>query len=203
MRVLRALLVGMVALIAACSIGRPIPAIATYNIELTPPQGGTTRLPHSERLQVARVHVAAPYDRASLVYRVSAVRYTSDPYHAFLSEPGPMLGDRISEWLGNSGLFKAVDAPGSGAPAPLVLEARVTELYGDFAQSGNPAAVMSVHFTLLDEQEVRSKVTFEGSFSQRVSISSSSPEALVRGYGSALADILTQFTTNLAASAAQ
>lgn len=199
----RVALIAMVLLTTACSIGRPIPAVATYNIEPSPPQKGATRLPQAERLQVARVHVAAPYDRASLVYRVSTVRYMSDPYHAFLSEPGPMLSERISEWLGNSGLFKAVDAPGSAAPPLLVLEARVTELYGDFEQTGHPLAVMSVHFTLLDQQEPRSKVTYEGSFSRRVEISNASPEALVSGYGSALADILTQFTTSLAAAPPQ
>jgi hypothetical protein len=48
----------------------------------------------------------APYDGVDLVYRTSAVRYVSDPYHAFLAEPGPMLSSRISEWLNGTGLFQ-------------------------------------------------------------------------------------------------
>jgi cholesterol transport system auxiliary component len=153
------------------------------------------------RLRVERVRVAAPYERAALVYRLSAVRFISDPYHAFLADPGPMLTNRIAEWLAAAELFNAVDGSGSGAPAPWVLEATVTELYGDFETGGaDPAAVMSIRFIIIDEGGVHPKVIYERSLLQRVHISSTSAEALVLGYGTALADILTQFATDLSNS---
>jgi cholesterol transport system auxiliary component len=201
MRFKPAVVVCIALIVSACSIGRPIPTVTTYSIE--PPRAAPDALkpPHPERLRVERIRVAAPYDGTALVYRLSAVRYISDPYHAFLADPGPMLSNRIAEWLAAAGLFKAVDGPGGAAPAPWVLEATVTELYGDFEAAGdNPAAVMSIRFTLIDEGSARPKVVYERSLTRRGAVSSASPEALVLGYGTALADILTQFSTDLSNS---
>jgi cholesterol transport system auxiliary component len=198
MRFKHALGVGVTLIVSACSIGRPIPIATTYSIEPPPASADALKPPHPERLRVERVRVAAPYDRTALVYRMSAVRYIPDPYHAFLADPGPMLTDRIAEWLAAAGLFGAVDGPGSAAPASWLLEATVTQLYGDFAPGGDgPAAVMSIRFTITDEGSARPKVVYERSLSRRSSVSSASPEALVLGYGTALADILTQFAADL------
>jgi cholesterol transport system auxiliary component len=183
-------------IVSACSIGRPIPAVTTYSIE-PPAAPDAPKPPHPERLQVERIRVAAPYDGTALVYRVSAVRYIADPYHAFLADPGPMLSNRIAEWLAAAGLFKAVDGPGGAARAPWVLEATVTELYGDFREGSDPAAVMSVRFAVIDQTSARPKLPYERTFTRRISLSSASPEALVRGYGTALAEILSQLSVDL------
>jgi cholesterol transport system auxiliary component len=185
-------------LISACSIGRPIPTVTTYSIEPPAAMPGARRSPLPERLRVERVHVAAPYDRSALVYRLTAVRYISDPYHAFLADPGPMLGDRMAEWLSAAGVFKTVDSSGSDVAAPWVLEATVTELYGDFEDGpGNPAAVMSIRFIIIDEKSARRRVIYERALSRRMPLPGASPEALLLGYGAALADILTQLATDL------
>jgi cholesterol transport system auxiliary component len=201
MRFKHRVIVGVALILSACSIGRPIPTATTYSIEPPPAAADAAKPPRPQRLRVERVRVAAPYDRTALVYRLSAVRFISDPYHAFLAEPGPMLGNRIAEWLAAAGVFKAVDGPGGAAPAPWVLEATVTELYGDFQGDGeNPAAVMSIRFTLIDEGSAHPKVAYERSLSRRAPVSSASPEALVLGYGTALADILAQFASDLSRS---
>jgi cholesterol transport system auxiliary component len=188
--------------LVACAIGRPLPAVTTYNIE--PPVAKTELAAsrHSERLQVQQVRVAAPYDRLSLVYRMSEVRYVSDPYHAFLADPGPLLCDRIAEWLSEAGLFKAVSGPGDAASAPLVLEATVTELYGDFRPGAEPAAVMSVEFALIDQTSAHQRVIYQRSINRRIRVVSDSPEALVGGYGSALGEILSQLAVDLSTPAA-
>jgi cholesterol transport system auxiliary component len=204
MRFKHVVVVGVAVIVSACSIGRPIPTVTTYSIEPTPAALAIPKPPHPERLRVERVRVAAAYDRTALVYRLNAVRYVSDPYHTFLADPGPMLSNRIAEWLAAAGLFKAVDALGGAAPAPWVLEATVTELYGDFEAGGdNPAAVMSIRFTIIDEGSARPKVAYERSLSRRVPVSRAAPEALVSGYGMALADILTQLATDLSNSTLQ
>jgi uncharacterized lipoprotein YmbA len=204
MRFKHVVVVGVALIVSACSIGRSIPTATTYSIEPSPAALAIPKPPHPERLRVERVRVAAAYDRTALVYRLNAVRYVSDPYHTFLADPGPMLSNRIAEWLAAAGLFKAVDAPGGAAPAPWVLEATVTELYGDFEAGGdNPAAVMSIRFTIIDEGSARPKVAYERSLSRRVPVSRAAPEALVSGYGMALADILTQFATDLSNSTLQ
>jgi uncharacterized lipoprotein YmbA len=184
-------------LIGACSIGKPIPTATTYGIEqaaAVPDAGGS---PYPVRLRLGRVRVAAPYDGPALVYRMSAVRYVSDPYHAFLSDPGPMLGNRITAWLDQTQPFKAV-AGDSAPPAPLMLEASVMELYGDFEQSVEPAAVMSVRFTVVDQASARPKIAYERTITQRIRLADTSPDELVRGYGTALAQILSLLAADLA-----
>jgi cholesterol transport system auxiliary component len=204
MRNRQVVVVGVVLIVSACSIGRPIPTATTYSIEPAPSAPYHSTPSHPERLRVERVRVAAPYDRAALVYRVSAVRYMPDPYHTFLADPGSMLSNRIAEWLATTQVFKAVEGPGGAAPAPWVLEATVTELYGDFQAGGNgPSAVMSIRFTIIDEGNARPRVAYERLLSQRVSVSSASPEALVLGYQTALGDILTQLATDLSKSTLQ
>ncbi len=204
MRFKRGVVVGLALIVSACSIGRPIPAVTTYSIAPSPAVQEVPRPPHPERLRVERVRVAAAYDTSALVYRLSAVRYVSDPYHAFLAEPGPMLTNLIAEWIAAAGLFKAVDVPGGAAPAPWVLEATVTELYGDFEAGGdNPAALMSIRFTIIDGGSIPPKVAYERSLSRRVPVPRAAPEALVAGYGTALAGILTQLTTELSQATLQ
>ena len=134
-----------------------------------------------------------------LVYRLDEVQYTSDPYHAFIAEPGAMLGNRMAAWLDREGPFKTVTQPGSVTPAQYVLEATVTELYGDFREGRRPAAVMAVQFVLIDEAGASPKVVHERTIASRVDLSQASPDALVRGYGKALAEILSQLVPELSA----
>ena len=204
MRVKDLIVVALALIVSACSIGRPIPTATMYSIESSPAAVAVPKPRHPERLRVERVRIAAAYDRTALVYRLSSVRYVSDSYHGFLADPGPMLSNRIAEWLAAAGLFEAVDVSGGAAPAPWVLEATVTELYGDFEVGGdNPAAVMSIRFTIIDERAARPKVVYERLLSRRVTVSRAAPEALVSGYGMALADILTQLATDLSDSTLQ
>jgi cholesterol transport system auxiliary component len=185
--------------LAGCSIGRSMRPATTYLID--PPLEGTipsvSRRP--ETLRVGSVRVAAPYASSALVYRLDDVRYATDPYQAFVADPGAMLDSRLAEWLDRTGPFSHVVPPGSGQSAPYVLEVTVGELYGDFRIGGSPAAVMSVQFVLIDQANARSKVIYERAIARRVPLSKASPDALVRGYGTALAEILSQVAADLSA----
>jgi uncharacterized lipoprotein YmbA len=202
MRLQFPLVISAALFIGACSIGKPIPTPTTYSIDPASAVADAGAPAHPERLRVGRVQVAAPYDRPALVYRLTTVRYASDPYHAFLAEPGPMLGNRIAAWLDQAGLFKAVAGPGSTPPASLVLEATVTELYGDFQRNAEPAAVMAIRITIVDQVSVRPQVTYERTISRRIPLANTTPEDLVRGYDTALAEILSQLATDLSAPVA-
>jgi uncharacterized lipoprotein YmbA len=148
------------------------------------------------------VRVAAAFAGSALVYRLDDVRYASDPYHAFVADPGAMLGSRMAEWLDRSGPFSSVAPPGSAQPAPYVLEATVDELYGDFRAGRPPAAVLSIQFALIDQASARPKVMYERTIARRVNLPKASPDALVRGYGTALAEILSQVALDLSAQIA-
>ena len=78
-----------------------------------------------------------------------------------------------------------------------MLEATITELYGDFRPGKAPAAVLAMQFTLIDDSGGRPKVVLERAIARRVDLSSESPGALVRGYGDALGQILDELSTDL------
>jgi cholesterol transport system auxiliary component len=181
--------------IAGCSIGNPIPQATTYVIELPVAAPAAARRP--ETLRMANVRVAAAFAGDALVYRMDEVRYTADPYNAFIAEPARMLGSRMAEWLDRAGPFLSVAQPDSVRAASYILEATVSDLYGDFRPDHAPAAVVTVQFALIDLTGARSKVVFERTIGRRVAIQQATPDALVRGYGEALAEILLQLVPNL------
>jgi cholesterol transport system auxiliary component len=181
--------------IAGCSIGKPIPQATTYVIELPVAAPAAARRP--ETLRMANVRVAAAFAGDALVYRMDEVRYTADPYNAFIAEPALMLGSRMAEWLDRAGPFQSVAQPDSVRAASYILEATVSDLYGDFRPGYAPAAVVTVQFALIDLMGAKSKVVLERTIGRRVAIQQATPDALVRGYGVALAEILLQLVPNL------
>ena len=196
MRLIRlALVVCACVVIAACSIGKPIPQATTYVIELPEAAPAAARRP--ETLRMANVRVAASFAGDALVYRMDEVRYTADPYNAFIADPAGMLGSRMAQWLDRAGPFQSVVQPESVRGAPYILEATVSELYGDFRPGHAPAAVVTVQFALIDLTGARSKVVLERTIGRRVAIQQATPDALVRGYGEAFAEILLQLVPNL------
>jgi cholesterol transport system auxiliary component len=193
----------IVVTLAACSIGRPLPQVTTYIVD--PPfevrPSAVPRLPQS--LRVGSVRVAATYAGSGLVYRLDDVRYVTDAYHVFGADPGAMLDSRMADWLGRTGPFSNVVPPGSTQPAPYVLEVTVGDLYGDFREGLAPAAVVSMQFILIDQASPRQKVAYERTIVSRVKLPKASPDALVRGYGTAIAEILLQVATDLNAAVAR
>lgn len=183
--------------VAACGIGKPAPVTTTYVIK-PPPPAVTTATRHQQTMRMGNVRVAPPFAGNELVYRMDDVKFTSDFYHAFIAEPGPMLGAGMAEWLDRAGPFKTVSQPGGVVSAPYALEAVATELYGDFRPGQPPAAVMTVQFTLLDLTGPSPSVVFQRFISRRIDLPEATPDALVRGYGQALAEILTELQTQLA-----
>jgi cholesterol transport system auxiliary component len=195
-----AMAVGVVLTLAACAIGKPLPPPTTYIVNPPAAETRTAAIHRLETLRMGNVRVAAAYGGNALVYRMGEVQYTSDPYHAFKAEPDAMLGSRMAEWLDHAGPFDAVAQPGSARPAAYVLDATVIELYGDFREGRQPAAVMAVQFALIDQTGVRPQLVHERTIASRVELPRASPDALVRGYGEALAEILSQLVPDLGAA---
>ncbi len=73
-----------------------------------------------------------------------------------------------------------------------------TDLYGDFRPGQKPAAVMSVQFYLLDVSSSGSKTLLARSLGRRIELSQASGAELVRGYGIALTEILTEMSADMA-----
>jgi uncharacterized lipoprotein YmbA len=192
----RALLCAVV-LLGACAIGKPTPNATTYVIDPPAAAAASMAAHRPETLRMGHVRIAAAFAGNALVYRMSDVQYVSDPYNAFIAEPGAMLGNRMAEWLDRAGPFATVAQPDSTAPASFVLEATVTELYGDFRAGHRPEAVLTVQFALIDQTGTRAKIAHECTIARRVDVAQASADALVRGYGTALAEILAQLAPEL------
>lgn len=190
-------------MIAACSIGKPVPQATTYVVQPPMAAGPIARKQLTKTLRMGNVQMAAAYSGNALVYRTDDVNYVSDPYQTFIADPGGMLGNTMATWLDRSGAFKSVAQPGSTRSAPYVLEATVTELYGDFRPGQPPAAVMAVQFALVDLTGIGPKVVYEGTIERREPLERASPDALVRGYGRAVSEILSQFVSELDARKAR
>jgi cholesterol transport system auxiliary component len=183
--------------VAACSIGKPIPQPSTYVVQPPLPEGAPSVASRADSLRIGNVRVAAAYAGNSLVYRTDDVRFISDPYNRFIAEPGAMLGDQMAAWLGRAGPFGTVTEPESTRPAHYVLEATVTELYGDFRPGRVPAAVLTMQFALMDQTGARPKAVLERAIARRVDLPRASADALVRGSGDALAELLGELSTDL------
>jgi cholesterol transport system auxiliary component len=147
--------------LTACAIGKPIPRATTYVVDPPMAPAGPSAARRPEALRMGNVRVAAAYAGNALVYRLDDVQYTSDPYHAFIAEPGAMLANQMAEWLDRAGPFETVTLPGSTRPTRYVLEATVAELYGDFRQGRPPAAVLAMQFALIDQAGVRPQVVYQ------------------------------------------
>jgi len=184
-------------LLAACSIGKPVPQATTYLVEPAVPAERLSATHGSEVAHMGNVRVAAAFAGSGLVYRTDDVTFVSDPYEAFIADPRAMLGNQMASWLDRAGPFKAVTQPDSMLPATYTLEANVTELYGDFRPGRTPTAVMGVQFILIDVDAVNSGRVFERTITRRVPLEQASPAALVRGYGKAASEILSEVAAEL------
>lgn len=204
MSLVRVAAAGSVALmLAACGIGKPIPLATTYVVDPPPPAQAPEAARRPDTLRMGHVRVAPAFAASQLVYRLDDVKFTPDFYHAFIADPGPMLGTRMAEWLDRAGPFRSVSQPGAGVPARFVLEAVVTELYGDFRPAQPPAAVINVQFALVDLSTPTPTVVMERFIGRRVDLAESTPDALVRGYGLALGEILTELSAQLGTASAK
>jgi uncharacterized lipoprotein YmbA len=184
--------------LTACSIGKPVPQATTYVVEPVAPTQRLSGLHGSEVVRMGNVRVAAAFSGNALVYRTDEVTFVSDPYQAFIADPREMLGNQMASWLNRAGPFKAVAQPDSSLPANYILEANVTELYGDFRPGKAAAAVMAVQFTLVNNDAVGPGLVFEHTIARRVALEQASPDALVRGYGKAVSEILSEVAGELA-----
>lgn len=185
--------------VTACAIGKPIPKATTYVVDLPMAAAHPSETRRPETLRMGNVRVAAAYAGNALVYRLDDVQYMSDPYHAFIAEPGAILGNQMAAWLDRAGPFDTVALPGSTRPVQYVLDATVAELYGDFRPGRRPAAVLTLQFALIDQAGARPKVVYESTIARRVDLPQASPDALVRGYGKALEEILSQLVPEISA----
>ena len=183
MKILSVLL--LAAILAACGNDRPVVQRQLFMIQTERP--GRPVQPVAESLRIGRVAMASPFDERALVYRRDDVRYETDIYNQFASDPADMLADAIAGWLRQSGLFRRVVPPGAAGGADYRLETSVSSLYVDF-QVEPPAAVLDVRWRLTKEGESGSVLELD--CRERADLKERSPEGAVRAQRQALEQAL-------------
>jgi len=103
----------------------------------------------------------------------------------------------IRERLRDNGSFAVVVEPGSSLKANTFAEISVTQLYGDFRQSQQAAAVLSIRFLFFDVTNgFAGKILLEREYSRSIALKSDTPAALMEGWNQALTQVLTQVASD-------
>jgi ABC-type uncharacterized transport system auxiliary subunit len=189
--------IALVAL-SGCSLKKQYPAKQAFLVEAR--RSGEARA--SSALSVLRVrnlNIAAPFEGKGFVYRTSELGYEPDFYHEFLVSPRALLTESVRQWLGASGVFRFALDPASRSDATHSLDGNVLALYGDYRESASPKAVLVIEFFLTNEQPSVPEIIFHKAYRQEVPLENRAPEALAKGWGKALEQILSALEKDLVA----
>lgn len=188
-------------LISACTVGcglsRPYPEKALFALD--PGQAPKAARPVSPAAVLIRsVYVASPFDAQTFFYKRAGSQYELDYYNGFVAAPGQLLTGTLLNWMGQSGLFAAAVESGSRMTAAYVLEANVTQMYGDYSDPKAPKARLAATFFLLDTRPVDAVIIFQKSYQASAPISPATPAAMAAAASAAYRSILVELTGDLA-----
>lgn len=190
------LLTALLVLLAGCSsvLDAPYPERATYLLEASPQQ-----MPdppgRAEVLAMRRFNVDPAFAGQSFVIRREGGKFSTDFYNTFLVPPAKAIASATANWLGKSGLFRAVVSGASELEPDLALEASIPALYGDFR--GRPEAVLAIHFRVIGVRKGPGRIVYTANFRRAVPIAAATPAGLVHGWDTALTSILSAFEAGL------
>lgn len=187
-------------LLAAGCLSRP--ALVRQNFALqNPPATNSVAATNSHVLSLRSVDVSPLFAGRALVYRTGPNSYELDSYAGFLVAPDRALAIPIRSHLRNSGLFADVIEPGNPVHADEFLEVHVSEFYGDFRKSEPPAAVLSLRVIFFESKNfATAQVILNKEYSRRLPLKSNTAADLVAAYDQALAEIMAEVATDLAAA---
>jgi len=163
------------------------------------PQTTTSSSSDRERvLGVRSIDIASAYQGRLFVYRTGDSSYERDPYAEFFVSPAESLLNAIRSALRESGLFQAIADRGSLVKPDTLLEVHVSQLYGDFRDPKQAAAVLSMRFVFFDApNETPGRVLLQKSYSRRIPFKTRTAAALMTAWHQALAQNLTDHAANL------
>lgn len=145
------------------------------------------------------VAVSPLFNRHQFVYRIGPEAYETDPYAGFLVAPGQAVAIATRAHLLSSGRFQNVVEPGSRVKADKSIEVHVSELYGDFSESSQPAAVLSMRIILFDGEDTKRRPPLlQQNYSRRVPLRGKTAAAVMAGWNTALAEIMAEAAPTLA-----
>ena len=165
----------------------------SYSIDVaSAPAAGTA-------LKVRKFRVSPAFAGKELVYRKGEAVYETDFYNQFFIAPGAQVATQTQKWLTEAGLFATVLDPASHVEPTHMLEGVVNALYGDYRTKPGQA-VLAVQFFLVRETNNGPKIVMQKSYRREVPLEQRSPEALIEGWATGLAEILAALEDDLRAA---
>jgi ABC-type uncharacterized transport system auxiliary subunit len=163
-----------------------------------PPGTNVSNVQASHVLALRTIEVSPLFEGRSLTYRTGQDSYELDAYSSLLVVPNRALVIPLRAYFRDSGLFRDVVDAGSPIKADTLLDAHVSELYGDFSQSDQPAAVLSVRFLFFRNGQNGAELVFQKMCTRRAALQEKTAAAVVAGWDRALAEIMGEITGELA-----
>ena len=193
-------LVFLVIILTGCSgLSKKYPERTFYMFEVPPV---TVKYPQVKGavVEITRFNVTPGSEGKEFIYRTGELNYESDFYNQFFRPPGAMLTEVTGRWLNDAGLFQDVFGSVTQANANYFIEGNVVRLYGDFRSS--PKAVMEIQFLLLkystdSSYDDNTKIVMAKNYSFEAPIASPTAKDLMKGWNTALGEILNAFLADL------
>ncbi|MGH7900444.1 MAG: ABC-type transport auxiliary lipoprotein family protein [Thermodesulfobacteriota bacterium] len=193
------LFIGMmlfISLVGCAKLERNYPQ-RNYYILNVPDEHQNTAPVSGTVLEITRFQISPSFSGREFVYRKGDSSYESDFYNQFFRAPVLVITDEVREWFSESGAFKNVVDPTVNVNASYALQGNISELYADYRMPTSPKAVMAIQFFLTDETSVNSQIIFQNNYRREVTISTTSPDELVKGWNEALVQILAALNDDI------
>lgn len=151
-------------------------------------------------VSLAGVVVAPSFSGRQFVYRMTDAAYEVDSYAGFLVPPDRMFGTAARESWRRAGIFRDVLEPESRQLAGRTIEMSVLELYGDFRQPTEPAAVLTIRFVLTERKASGTAQPVVREFTRKIRLSERTAAAVAQGWQKGFGEILSDWNKEIAGS---
>jgi ABC-type uncharacterized transport system auxiliary subunit len=118
-----------------------------------------------------------------------------DFYEQWAVPPAQAVEDDLRRWLGDSGLFKAVVAPGSRLNADFILEGELNTFMADL---GTGVARVALALVLLDQRQGSTKVLLQRTETAEARLADNEPPAIAKAMQAAIVDVLQRTEADVA-----
>jgi cholesterol transport system auxiliary component len=184
-------------LLCACvNLERSYPDKQYFVFDVRSKQPSTTRAVKGV-LAVSDMRVSRRYESQSFVYRLSETSYESDFYNQFLIAPAALITEEVRKALAQAQVFEHVIGSSTDWEPTYRLQGVVNSLYGDFTDAQAPRAIIEMQFFLTKKTPAGEEIVTAKRYIKSVPVSARSPDALVKGWNTALEDILNSFIADL------
>jgi ABC-type uncharacterized transport system auxiliary subunit len=187
----------LVGLVGGGCLSKPALKQETFAFQTPPPAKNLS--PTGGVVTVRSVTVSPLFIKHSFVYRTGPQAYETDSYASFMVAPSQAIAIAVRAHLLSSGRFQDVVDSGSRVRADKAVDLHVSELYGDFSQSGQPVAVLSMRITFFDGNATKSREPLlQKDYARRVPLREKTAAAVMAGWDTALGEIITEAATDQA-----